>query len=80
MNVIASGFGPEVSQGIMASPGYAVEVGQHRDTTNMISMEISHRAEDRAIIYASLGLWEGTAIEGSLFQWAILDLVAVKRG
>ncbi|RMJ10181.1 hypothetical protein BHE90_014397 [Fusarium euwallaceae] len=70
IDAIASGFGPEVSQAIMASPGYAVELGKHRDTTNTISMEISHRAEDRAIIYASLGLWEGTTIEASLFQWA----------
>ncbi|KAL6405581.1 putative serine threonine protein kinase [Ilyonectria robusta] len=60
-------FGPEMSKAIQASPKFQEEAKQWRDCTDCVSMVISHMATERAIMYLSLGLWEGTQIKERLY-------------
>ena len=62
-HIISSTFGPEMSNAIATSPLYQEDARQWRDCTDGVSMVISHQAHDGAIIFASLGLWEGTQIK-----------------
>ncbi|KAK3946987.1 hypothetical protein QBC32DRAFT_248541 [Pseudoneurospora amorphoporcata] len=67
-NVLSSTFGLETFRGIEASSRYQHE-GMHLwDTTDCVAMVISASAQEGAVIYMSLGLWEGIKISNKLFQ------------
>ncbi|KAM4063368.1 hypothetical protein HRG_013901 [Hirsutella rhossiliensis] len=66
-NVILSTFGSDISNAITASPLYQDETRQWRDSTDCVSMVISHQAHDGALIFVSLGLWEGIQIRKKLY-------------
>ena len=66
-DIIPSAFGPEPATAIITSTMYQEDVRQCRDCTDSVSMVVSHRADDGAVIYVSLGLWEGTQIRKKLY-------------
>lgn len=66
-DIISSVFGPHASSAIAASPTYQDDIKQGRDRTGCVSMVISHRALEGAIIFASLGPREGTLIGDRLY-------------
>jgi len=65
--IISSTFGPEMSNAITTSPLYQDDARQWRDCTDCVSMVISHQAHDGAVIFVSLGLWEGARIKKKLY-------------
>ncbi|KAH6952366.1 hypothetical protein BKA56DRAFT_505242 [Ilyonectria sp. MPI-CAGE-AT-0026] len=64
---MASAFSEEIIQAIVMNPFYTDETQQHRLSTDSISMKITGKAEERAIIYLSLNLLFGTSIKAKLF-------------
>ncbi|KJZ68997.1 hypothetical protein HIM_11613 [Hirsutella minnesotensis 3608] len=66
-HVILSTFGSDISNAIAASPLYQDEIRQCRDSTDCVSMVISHQAHEGALIFVSLGLWEGIQIRKKLY-------------
>ena len=67
-NVLSSTFGSETFHGIETSYRYQYEAMHLWDTTECVAMVISASAQEGAVIYISLGLWEGTAIKDKLFK------------
>lgn len=67
LDIIASTFGPELSRAIATCPVYQDDVKQWRGSTDCVSMVITHEAQEGAVIYVSLGLWEGTQIKTELY-------------
>jgi hypothetical protein len=66
-NIISSTFGLEMTNAITTSPIYQDDARQCREGTDCVSMVISHQAQDAAVIYVSLGLWEGARIKKKLY-------------
>ncbi|KAG9249621.1 uncharacterized protein F5Z01DRAFT_472066 [Emericellopsis atlantica] len=66
-SIIPSTFGPELSNAIITGPKYQDDARQWRDSTDAVSMVVSHSAHDGAVVYLHLGLWEGTEIKKKLY-------------
>jgi hypothetical protein len=66
-DIIPSTFGPELFHAIAAGPIYQDDAREWRDCTDCVSMVIPHQAHEGAVIYVSLGLWEGTQIRKKLY-------------
>lgn len=66
--IMPSVFGVDASKAMATSPKYQEDNNEWRDTTDCVSMEISLRADEGAVIYVSMGLWEGTRIREKLYD------------
>ncbi|KAI0156752.1 hypothetical protein GGR52DRAFT_583044 [Hypoxylon sp. FL1284] len=60
-------FGSQITDAIKASPAYQDDIKQVRRCTQSVSMVVSHLAYEGAVVYTSLGLWEGTQIKKKLY-------------
>lgn len=67
LDVVHPFFGPELSHAVTHSPQYQEDNTEWRDRTDCVSMVISHRADEGAIIYVSLELFSGTVIAKKLY-------------
>ncbi|KAI1086240.1 hypothetical protein F5B19DRAFT_498544 [Rostrohypoxylon terebratum] len=60
-------FGAQVTCAITASPAYQDDTQRVKKCTQSVSMVVSHLACEGAVVYASLGLWDGTQIKKKLY-------------
>lgn len=67
-DIISSFFGREMSRGIEESPTYQDEIKRACACTDCVSMVISQRSQDGAILFLSLGLREGTLLSEKLYD------------
>lgn len=67
-SAISLNFGNETFQAIRANPAYQDEVRQGRDRTDCVSMVVSHKADEGALILLSLAPREGTLIRDRLYK------------
>jgi hypothetical protein len=68
-DIIPDTFGPEVSDAIQSSATYRDDVVKnHLDDTHSVSMLISQRADEVAVLFLSLGLYLGTRIREKLYK------------
>lgn len=66
--IIRSTFGDEVCSAIRTSPTYQDDARRWRDTTDAVSMIVSHAGDDGADICLRLGLIHGTQIKQKLYD------------
>ncbi|KAL2129657.1 hypothetical protein VTI74DRAFT_7491 [Chaetomium olivicolor] len=67
-DVILDVFGHDVETAIKASPAYREEAEQGNPLTECVSMTISHRAKDGAVINLSLDQKEGVRVRVKLYE------------
>ncbi|KAK4107116.1 hypothetical protein N656DRAFT_683942, partial [Canariomyces notabilis] len=66
-DVISEVFGHDVETAIKASPGYREEAEQGNPLTECVTMTVSHRAKDGAVINLSLDQKEGVRVRMKLY-------------
>jgi hypothetical protein len=76
LDFVYKSFKDEMMQAIVTNPVYYDERQQCQKTTNCITMTIPRRADEKAVIYVSMNLLNGTRIKDKLFpQYRFSSLI-----